>query len=265
MAETVACKVHALYVSLDSTPLVACIACPMLYVYLKSAGCILGELYAGKPIMPGRTEVEQPHKIFKLCGSPSHDYWTKSKLPHSTVFKQSQPYKRCIVEAFKDFPPANLPQYLPTKKLTRKRETMKLKVCSGLLDVRLWLIEFSDFCRQRAAGSKGPKETRAVPVPDANVKLVTSIQAGTCKFTEKASQVKAWSDSVVYSDSFGYCESLVHYKINVACFYISFHLTYHHFLKHNTKRPLNPNILFLVLKHYVMPYYTETSLYLKIS
>ena len=29
-------------------------------VDLWSAGCILGELYAGKPIMPGRTEVASP-------------------------------------------------------------------------------------------------------------------------------------------------------------------------------------------------------------
>ncbi|KVH95869.1 Protein kinase, ATP binding site-containing protein [Cynara cardunculus var. scolymus] len=73
-------------------------------VDLWSAGCILGELYAGKPIMPGRTEVEQLHRIFKLCGSPSDDYWTKSKLPHSTVFKPAQPYERRMQEAFKDFP-----------------------------------------------------------------------------------------------------------------------------------------------------------------
>lgn len=41
---------------------------------LWSAGCILAELLAGKPIMPGRTEVEQLHKIYKLCGSPSEEY-----------------------------------------------------------------------------------------------------------------------------------------------------------------------------------------------
>ncbi|GMP54583.1 hypothetical protein CsSME_00019709 [Camellia sinensis var. sinensis] len=74
-------------------------------VDLWSSGCILGELYAGKPIMPGRTEVEQLHKIFKLCGSPSEDYWRKSKLPCSTVFKPVQPYKRRLVETFKAFPP----------------------------------------------------------------------------------------------------------------------------------------------------------------
>ncbi|XP_028766214.1 probable serine/threonine-protein kinase At1g54610 [Neltuma alba] len=73
-----------------------------------SAGCILGELLTGKPIMPGRTEVEQLHKIFKLCGSPSDDYWKKYKLPNATLFKPQQPYKRCILETFKDFPPSSV-------------------------------------------------------------------------------------------------------------------------------------------------------------
>lgn len=78
-------------------------------VDLWSAGCILAELLGGKPIMPGRTEVEQVHKIFKLCGSPSEEYWKKSKLPHATIFKPQQPYKRCVAEAFKDFPCSSLP------------------------------------------------------------------------------------------------------------------------------------------------------------
>ncbi|KAJ0112971.1 hypothetical protein Patl1_01285 [Pistacia atlantica] len=78
-------------------------------VDLWSAGCILAELLAGKPIMPGRTEVEQLHKIFKLCGSPSEEYWKKSKLPNATLFKPQQPYKRCIAETFKDFPSSSLP------------------------------------------------------------------------------------------------------------------------------------------------------------
>ncbi|XP_028770749.1 probable serine/threonine-protein kinase At1g54610 [Neltuma alba] len=77
-------------------------------VDLWSAGCILGELLAGKPIMPGRTEVEQLHKIYKLCGSPSDEYWKRSKLPNATLFKPREPYKRCIRETFKDFPPSAL-------------------------------------------------------------------------------------------------------------------------------------------------------------
>uniref|UniRef100_A0A803KPI4 Protein kinase domain-containing protein n=2 Tax=Chenopodium quinoa TaxID=63459 RepID=A0A803KPI4_CHEQI len=75
---------------------------------LWSAGCILAELLAGRPIMPGRTEVEQLHKIYKLCGSPSDEYWKKSKLPNATIFKPREPYKRCIRETFRDFPPSAL-------------------------------------------------------------------------------------------------------------------------------------------------------------
>ncbi|CAJ1937563.1 unnamed protein product [Sphenostylis stenocarpa] len=97
-------------------------------VDLWSAGCILAELLAGKPIMPGRTEVlfsvlfhdllllvkwgakvEQLHKIFKLCGSPSEEYWKKYRLPNATLFKPQQPYKRNILETFKDFPSSSLP------------------------------------------------------------------------------------------------------------------------------------------------------------
>ncbi|KAJ6795321.1 putative serine/threonine-protein kinase [Iris pallida] len=74
-------------------------------VDLWSTGCILAELLAGSPIMPGRTEVEQLHKIFKLCGSPSDEFWRKSKLPNATIFKPQQPYKRRVSDTFRDFPP----------------------------------------------------------------------------------------------------------------------------------------------------------------
>lgn len=52
--------------------------------------------------------MEQLHKIFKLCGSPSEEYWKRSKLPHATIFKPTHPYKRCVAETFKDFPPSAL-------------------------------------------------------------------------------------------------------------------------------------------------------------
>ncbi|WZZ84085.1 hypothetical protein YC2023_104657 [Brassica napus] len=73
-------------------------------VDLWSTGCILGELYAGKPILPGKTEVEQLHKIFKLCGSPSESYWRKHNLPSSAGFRSSVPYRRKLSEMYKDFP-----------------------------------------------------------------------------------------------------------------------------------------------------------------
>ncbi|XP_019413242.1 PREDICTED: probable serine/threonine-protein kinase At1g54610 isoform X2 [Lupinus angustifolius] len=73
-------------------------------VDLWSTGCILGELYTGRPILPGKTEVEQLHRIFKLCGSPSEDYWLKLRLPHLTIFKPANNYRRCVAEAFKEYP-----------------------------------------------------------------------------------------------------------------------------------------------------------------
>ncbi|KAK4370040.1 hypothetical protein RND71_009515 [Anisodus tanguticus] len=75
-------------------------------VDLWGVGCVLGELFTGKPIMPGRTEVEQLHKIFKLCGSPSDDFWRKSKLPNALIFKPTQPYRQNLQATFYDLPVA---------------------------------------------------------------------------------------------------------------------------------------------------------------
>ncbi|CAA0396192.1 unnamed protein product [Arabidopsis thaliana] len=73
-------------------------------VDLWSTGCVIGELYAGKPILPGKNETDQLHKIFKLCGSPSDDYWTKLKLQLSTPLRPIYPYGSHIAETFKQFP-----------------------------------------------------------------------------------------------------------------------------------------------------------------
>ena len=48
--------------------------------------------------------MEQLHKIFKLCGSPTEDYWRKLKLPPSAAFRPSLPYVRHVAEMFKDLP-----------------------------------------------------------------------------------------------------------------------------------------------------------------
>ncbi|EOX99439.1 ATP binding protein, putative [Theobroma cacao] len=171
---------------------------------LWSAGCILGELYSGKPILPGKTEVEQLHKIFKLCGSPSEEYWKRAKLPHSTVFKPLHPYRRCVAETFKDFPspavslmetllsidpvhrrtaafalkseffkteplacdPSSLPKYPPSKEIDAKLRDEEAR-------------------RQRAVGSRGSrvdmerrgqKESLAIPTSNSNTELATSMQ-----------------------------------------------------------------------------------------
>jgi hypothetical protein len=52
--------------------------------------------------------VEQIHRIFKLCGSPSDEYWQKLEVPPTGMFKPHRQYKRCIAENFKDLPPEAL-------------------------------------------------------------------------------------------------------------------------------------------------------------
>lgn len=74
-------------------------------VDLWSVGCVFAELFMGKPILKGRTEVEQLHKTFKLCGSPPEEYWKKTKLPLATMFKPQTSYESSLWERCKDFPP----------------------------------------------------------------------------------------------------------------------------------------------------------------
>ncbi|TKY61427.1 serine/threonine-protein kinase [Spatholobus suberectus] len=149
-------------------------------------------------------KVEQLHKIYKLCGSPSDEYWKKSKLPNATLFKPREPYKRRIRETFKDFPPSalplidtllaidpverktasdalrseffttepyacdpsSLPKYPPSKEMDAKRRDDEMR-------------------RLRAAGKAqvdGPKKHRtrdravkAFPAPEANAELQSNI------------------------------------------------------------------------------------------
>ncbi|XP_057461627.1 probable serine/threonine-protein kinase At1g54610 [Actinidia eriantha] len=173
-------------------------------VDLWSTGCILAELYAGKPIMPGRTEVEQLHKIFKLCGSPSEEYWRKSKLPHATIFKPQQPYRRCVAETFKDFPAAALglmetllsidpadrgsaasaltSEFFMTKPLPCDPSSLPKYPPSKEFDAK---VRDEEARRQAEAGNKGHRydperrgvrESRAVPAPDANAELASSMK-----------------------------------------------------------------------------------------
>ncbi|RZC17416.1 putative serine/threonine-protein kinase isoform B [Glycine soja] len=174
---------------------------------LWSAGCILAELLAGKPIMPGRTEVEQLHKIFKLCGSPSEEYWRKYRLPNATIFKPQQPYKRCILETYKDFPPSSLPlietllaidpedrgtasatlnsEFFTTEPYACEPSSLPKYPPSKELDVKL---RDEEARRQKALNGKasavdGAKKVRvrerergrAVPAPEANAEIQTNL------------------------------------------------------------------------------------------
>ncbi|KAM0893735.1 hypothetical protein ACQ4PT_024920 [Festuca glaucescens] len=71
-------------------------------VDLWSAGCVFAELHARRPVLQGRTEVEQIHKIFKLCGSPPDAYWRRlgAMSSSSSVFRPQVPYESRLGETF---------------------------------------------------------------------------------------------------------------------------------------------------------------------
>ncbi|KAI8888021.1 Pkinase-domain-containing protein [Backusella circina FSU 941] len=49
-----------------------------------SVGCIFAELLNNEPLLPGRGEIDQLDKIFKLLGSPTEEIWPGfSELPHA--------------------------------------------------------------------------------------------------------------------------------------------------------------------------------------
>uniref|UniRef100_A0A1J3D5G6 Putative serine/threonine-protein kinase n=3 Tax=Noccaea caerulescens TaxID=107243 RepID=A0A1J3D5G6_NOCCA len=167
-------------------------------VDMWSTGCILAELFNGKPIMPGRTEVEQLHKIFKLCGSPSEDYWKRSKLPHATIFKPQHPYKRCVAETFKSLPSSALAlveallaiepdargttadalqsEFFTTKPFASDPSSLPKYQPRKEIDARL---RDEEARRKKGTSSKQnelKQASKAVPAPDANAELPASIQ-----------------------------------------------------------------------------------------
>ncbi|XP_071736842.1 probable serine/threonine-protein kinase At1g54610 [Rutidosis leptorrhynchoides] len=187
-------------------------------VDLWSAGCILAELFAGKPIMPGRTEVEQLHKIFKLCGSPSEEYWRKSRLPHATIFKPQQPYKRCLADTYNVFPPSALAlldsllavepdnrgscssalqsEFFTTKPLPCHPSSLPKYPPSKEYDAKL---RDDETRRNKASSGKprvveplrnGTKQSRAQPDPDANAELHASIKKRLEKQNTKSNSEK---------------------------------------------------------------------------
>lgn len=73
-------------------------------VDMWSVGCIFAELLHGKPILPGKNELEQLNKIYELCGSPDETNWPGvSKLPWYIQFKSERVMKRRVKDVFKHF------------------------------------------------------------------------------------------------------------------------------------------------------------------
>ncbi|CAH2055333.1 unnamed protein product, partial [Thlaspi arvense] len=68
-------------------------------------GCVFAEILTGSPLLKGRTEIEQLHKIYKLSGSPDEDFWEKNKIhPQTKMFRPQHQYEGCLKERFEEFP-----------------------------------------------------------------------------------------------------------------------------------------------------------------
>ncbi|XP_054820594.1 protein IMPAIRED IN BABA-INDUCED STERILITY 1-like [Prosopis cineraria] len=154
-------------------------------VDLWSIGCVFAELLVRKPILQGRTEVEQLHKIFKLCGSPPDEYWKKTKLPHATLFRPQQTYNSCLQETFKDFPvtTVNLLQtllsiesykrgtascalsseYFKTKPYACDPSSLPVYSPSKEIDAKLWEESRRKKIGRRARGPETRKPSRKPP------------------------------------------------------------------------------------------------------
>ncbi|CAJ2641281.1 unnamed protein product [Trifolium pratense] len=176
-----------------------------LYLVFEYMVHDLAGLSASQGVKFTEPQVEQLHKIFKLCGSPAEEYWRKHKLPNATIFKPQQPYKRCISETFKDFPPSSLPlietllaidpdrrgtasaalnhEFFTTEPYASEPSSLPKYPPSKELDVKM---RDEEARRQKALNGKsngvdGTKRarardrSRAIPAPEANAENQTNL------------------------------------------------------------------------------------------
>merc|ERR1719319_756211 len=88
------------------------------HIDVWSIGCILGELLMMEPLFPGKSEVDELNKIFKLLGTPTEKVWPGYKeLPGVRSMK------------FVDFPVSKLREKFPDRMLS----DIGLELMKGLL------------------------------------------------------------------------------------------------------------------------------------
>ncbi|KAJ8559199.1 hypothetical protein ON010_g8247 [Phytophthora cinnamomi] len=83
-------------------------------VDIWSIGCIFGELLLGKPILQGKTEIEQLQLIFGLCDMPTEETWPGFfKLPGAESFQMDDNFPPHAVDLLE-----KLLQLDPAKRIT---------------------------------------------------------------------------------------------------------------------------------------------------
>jgi len=83
-----------------------------------SAGCIMAEMYSGRPLFPGTTNEDQLQRIFRLMGTPSERSW-----PGISTFPEYKPN-------FPVYPTQDLRMILP------QIDTQGLNLLSSMLQLR---------------------------------------------------------------------------------------------------------------------------------
>ena len=83
-----------------------------------SAGCIMAEMYSGRPLFPGTTNEDQLQRIFRLMGTPSERSW-----PGISAFPEYKP-------TFPVYPTQDLRMILP------QIDTQGLNLLSSMLQLR---------------------------------------------------------------------------------------------------------------------------------
>ncbi|CAA0839980.1 Protein kinase superfamily protein, partial [Striga hermonthica] len=131
----------------------------------------------------------------------------KSRLPNATLYKPQQPYKRCLAETFKDFPPTALSllesllaidpdargtataalnsEFFTTEPYACEPESLPKYPPSKEMDIKLRDEEDRRRTRARDKISRATdasrrtrardKISRAVPAPEANAELQTNL------------------------------------------------------------------------------------------
>lgn len=83
-----------------------------------SAGCIMAEMYTGRPLFPGTTNEDQLIRIFRIMGTPSDRTW-----PKVSQFSEYKP-------DFPQFPPQDLRLFVP------QIDTVALDLLQRMLQLR---------------------------------------------------------------------------------------------------------------------------------
>ncbi|EJD05345.1 Pkinase-domain-containing protein [Fomitiporia mediterranea MF3/22] len=64
-------------------------------------GCVLGEMFMRRPILPGNTDLDQLDKIWSICGSPNQQNWPDyDKLPGCDGQIRFKPQERRIKQVY---------------------------------------------------------------------------------------------------------------------------------------------------------------------